>query len=69
VNRCLSSFEKLIRILKGNVDINPHALCGSEFLNKNFDAKDSYIIAALADSQFLCENSPNISFIMLYTRK
>ena len=53
MNRCLSSFEKLFGILKGNVDINPHALRGSAFLNKNFDAKDSYIIAALADSQFL----------------
>ncbi len=53
MNRCLSSFEKLFGILKGNVDINPDALCGSVFLNKNFDAKDSYIIAVLADSQFL----------------
>ena len=39
MNRCLSSFEKLFGILKGKVDINPNALCGSAFLNKNFDTK------------------------------
>ena len=57
--------EDLFVILDGNIDINPDALCGSAFLNKNFDTKDSPILAALEESPLLCENSPNISSSIL----
>jgi hypothetical protein len=69
VNLSLSSFEKIFVIPEGNIDINPDALYGSAFLNKNFDTKDSPILAALEDSPLLCENSPNISSNMLYYRQ
>jgi hypothetical protein len=69
VNLCLSSFENIFVILEGNIDINPDALRGSAFLNKNFDTKGSAILAILEDNPLLCENIPNISSSMLYHRQ
>ena len=70
INNFKKEIKKLILIqlkapvLEGNIHIYPDALCGSAFLNKNFDTKNSYIITILEDSPLLCENIPKISSSM-----
>ena len=51
-----SSFENILVILEGNIDINLDALCGAAFPNKGF-VKDSHIRATLEEIP-LVENNP-----------